>query len=61
MSRALAVEIEWCRECGASISDGEYVVNWGSCGVCFDAHLDAYERSPRAIARRAVEEQGIGE
>ncbi len=62
MSNAYAVELASCAECGRTISDGEMVVNWGLCNVCFDRHYDEYVKTdPTHIARTAVEEQGIGD
>lgn len=31
-----------CGECSKEIPDTEWVVNWGSCHDCMNAHLDAY-------------------
>ena len=31
-----------CGICGKEISDEEYVVNWGSCGDCFDKEVQQY-------------------
>lgn len=31
-----------CPQCGRNITDDEFVVNWGTCGACFDAHYCAY-------------------
>lgn len=34
-----------CSECGKEISDQEWVVNWGSCANCLDAHYAKYLES----------------
>ena len=41
---SILIEGTTCGECEKEISWDEYVVNWGSCSDCFDAHVNAYFR-----------------
>jgi hypothetical protein len=48
------VETNECSMCGKTIGDDEYVVNWGSCSVCFNQDYDDYIRSQKWTLRRSV-------
>lgn len=40
----MATLFDRCEECSKTISDDEYVVNWGTCNECFDKHWAEYEK-----------------
>lgn len=45
-----------CGKCGKSISEDEWVVNWGACADCFEAHVKKYLEE-----KRKKEEEGKNE
>lgn len=44
-----------CSRCGKTISDDEYVVNWGTCNVCFDDAYEAYLHSTHLRLQNKLE------